>query len=72
VRRVNVLPGVVEVVLADTAAAATCANQNAPGRFDTARPIGRVRNSDGTSIVAGVSVVYPRFGGVVIGPVVAR
>ncbi len=71
-RRVNVLPGVVEVVLADTAAAATCAAQNAPGRFDTARPIGRVRNSDGTSIVNGVTVVYPRFGGVVVGPVLSK
>ena len=67
-RRVNVLPGLVEVVLADTAAAGQCAAANAGAALDTSRPIARVRNSDGTSIVAGVSVVYPR-GRIVLAPV---
>jgi hypothetical protein len=65
VRRVNVLPGVVEVVLADTAAAGQCAATQGGGLLDTVRPIARVRYDDGALQAAGVSVVYPK---VVVNP----
>jgi hypothetical protein len=65
VRRVNVLPGVVEVVLADTAAAGQCAATQAGAQVDTFRPVGRVRLDDGTRVLDGVTVTYPK---VVVNP----
>jgi hypothetical protein len=74
VRRVNVLPGVVEVVLADTAAAGQCAATQGGGLLDTARPIARVRYDDGALQAAGVSVVYPKIvvNPLPVGGVIAR
>lgn len=52
VRRVNVLPDAVEVVLADTPAAASCilevAGDPAASVFDTDRPAGLIEGSDGS------------------------
>lgn len=54
-RRVNVLPGYVEVVLADAPDAGACAARIAGDQLSTDRPAAVAENSDGTRLVTSVS-----------------